>query len=170
MSNALDNVEIENFFKSPLTGKHSKFFGGVFLQDQLDDLVPQTGKFYVVNFLRTKDPVGEMGHWTLCWNVRDGSIIYIDSFGQPAPEAVNNFMKLARRKDGRRKEIIYSTTNLQNINSDYCGYFVLFIAKEMLRGKSLLSVLSRMDLLESKLNDYFVKRLIKDKYFKGLNK
>lgn len=162
---ALDNVQIEAMFTNPRNDRHIRGFGGVYLQDDLNGMTPEPKTFYIVNFLRNQDPVKEVGHWVAIYNMRDGYILYIDPFGQAPPESILAFMKRARRKDGRRKDTIYSTTDLQDYNSDYCGYYVVLIIKEMLKGRSLLSVMSDLSLLDTKLNEHFIKHLISSNYY-----
>jgi hypothetical protein len=162
---ALSNDDIDAFFTDPRFGTKIKAYGGCLLQTELEDMTPEPHKFYVINFLRQQDPADEIGHWVAVWNMRPSYILYVDPFGQPPPETILAFMKRARKTNGERKNVIFSTTDLQDLNSDFCGHFVLIIIKELMKGQSLLTILSDFDLLNTKLNDMLVKRLMRDRYF-----
>lgn len=58
---------------------------------------------------------------------------YIDSYGQPPPEEIVKFLKTKGRK------IVYSDQQLQKLDTDTCGEFVLAFVRHMtqyLTGKS----------------------------------
>jgi len=62
---------------------------------------------------------------------------YFDSFGLPPPTEIANFLKQKNRK------VIYTDQQIQNINSDTCGEFVvdwlLYMKKHILKPKLLKS-------------------------------
>ena len=92
-----------------------------------------------------------------------------DSYGAPAPEEILQFMRRARRKDGRKKKMIYSTFQIQDIDSTKCGYFCVYIAKMLLHGISLINILLNFDVgFKQYLNDAILDRAKKQVYSENL--
>ena len=70
--------------------------------------------YYIINL----DNKGGSGtHWTVM-KVLDDMIIYFDSFGIPMPQDV-------LQKFAKQREVIYNVSQVQDIDSDACGYYVL---------------------------------------------
>ena len=72
--------------------------------------------YYLIN-LHHSDSVGT--HWTCLFIPHSGPALYFDSFGMPPPEEV------------RVRPLIYSTTQLQDLKSIMCGYFVIDFVKNV---------------------------------------
>lgn len=73
---------------------------------------------YVVNMEDEKD--GNGTHWVFCKISEGKPAIYFDSFGVYPPEDVKKFLKPLK--------IMYNDRQIQNINSDMCGYYCSALA------------------------------------------
>jgi hypothetical protein len=92
-------------------------FGGVYAKDQLIKLYPMK-KLFIVNL----DDYNNIGtHWC-AFSTIDNNVCYYDSYGGPPPIDVDNYIK---RSTGKKKYEI-NTTQIQPLNSQYCGYFSVF--------------------------------------------
>ena len=69
--------------------------------------------YYIINL---DDVTGPGTHWT-CMRCIDDIVLYFDSFGLPPPKDIVKF--------GRKRKIIYSADQIQDIMSEACGYYVL---------------------------------------------
>ena len=82
---------------------------------------------YIIN-LENHNQKGS--HWTtLIMTKKD--CIYIDSFGQPPPQEVEDFLK----KKYKKESITYNTMMIQDMNSTYCGYFCIACLKSYQENK-----------------------------------
>jgi hypothetical protein len=70
--------------------------------------------FYIANLDRK---TGTGTHWTVFYCVNDIFLIYFDSFGFAPPTALYKFFG--------KKTIVYSTDQIQAIDSNACGYYCL---------------------------------------------
>ena len=101
LSNELTNKQIDELVK------HYKIknYHGCYIDDKLPNKL-QNG-YYIIN-------LNGHSHW--CCLMKDGKkYYYFDSYGFPASEEVEEQIG----------EYIYSTNQLQNMNSSSCGYFCL---------------------------------------------
>jgi len=103
----LSNEDMDRLFLTKYKNKKMVRYAGCFLQDELKDMVPQHGLFYIVNIDREPNKNGGT-HWVLIFNVHD-TIIYVDPFGLPPSEIITSFLKRAKHKDGKKKTIFYTT-------------------------------------------------------------
>jgi hypothetical protein len=110
----LSNFEIEDFLTN------DPLFGGSFSKDMLP--FPPQPKFYILNLDKSTGPGT---HWVLLYNVRPSHVIYFDSFGMPPPRIVNKYMN----QTGKR--IVINKVNLQNIKSNCCGWYCLYVATNL---------------------------------------
>lgn len=85
---------------------------GVFSKDKLPITKKDGG--YIIN-LQDSDK-GSGTHWTAFY-VEGSSRVYFDSFGVIPPLSVQRFL---------RNKYVYSTKHIQNIQSEICGYYVLY--------------------------------------------
>jgi hypothetical protein len=130
----LTNFDIIDHFKD------NTHFGGVFGRDNLPKTKNKT--FYIVNLNKSDEPGS---HWVLIFNN-----IYFDSFGVSPPEEIIRFMK---------KPIISSEYRIQAINSIMCGYFCIYVAEELLKGKKIYNILLEFDPLNFNLNNLIIKNI-----------
>jgi hypothetical protein len=100
--------------------KLDPFFKGVYLEDELNNVRAESG-FYIINFEKT-DQVSKVGHWVLCVHTNGGGSLYFDSFGCDAPVLIKNFIQKINVK------YAYNTKDLQDLNSDLCGFYCICCA------------------------------------------
>ena len=79
-------------------------------------------------------------HWVCCVpsNETKNTLWYFDSFGMSYPKE----FKARARKDGM--QVIYNSSQYQNINSVLCGYFCLFFLHQWSMGKNFYDILYTM--------------------------
>lgn len=91
---------------------------GVFSKDKLPITKKDGG--YIVNLQDSDDGPGT--HWTAFYierrrNASSTHSVYFDSFGVIPPLSVQRFL---------RNKYVFSTKHIQNIQSEICGYYVLY--------------------------------------------
>ena len=93
---------------------------GVFSKDQLPPILKEGG--YIINLQSAGDGPGT--HWTAFYvenssqSARaDKRRAYFDSFGVIPPLSVQRFL---------RRKYMFSEKHIQNIQSEICGYYVLY--------------------------------------------
>lgn len=144
---SLTNLQLDRFFLNRHTGLPIKSYGGCYTKDQLADMTPEPRKFYIVNL---DNSTGEGTHWTAVYNVNPYNILYFDPFGTAPPEDVLKFMrraKTAAKNSARhpRKKMFFSTSQIQDIDSSQCGWYVAFMMKMLLQGIPFLDILMEFD-------------------------
>ena len=99
--------------------KLSSFFKFKLNSASFKDELPKTpiAGNYIINLASSNQSEGT--HWTCLIIDQQYNIFYFDPFGDFPPEEVITFIHLFKNKYG------YNTTDIQNINSDYCGYFCI---------------------------------------------
>lgn len=117
----LSNVEILHYFRND-----KKFFGVI-----SKDEIPQIKRkgCYIINLRDSTDP--EMGHWIVLSDLNKDWCLYFDTFGQPPPTIIDKWMRKGK------KQCIYSTLRIQNINSILCGYYCVHVVNELLKDSSI---------------------------------
>ena len=133
MSGELTNWDINAYYKG------NKNYGGCLSKDQLT--MAPANKFYIVNMEDSHLPGS---HWVL---VYDGALLqtekhvsscfYFDSYGISPPPPIRDFMRRSK------KRLCYSDAQYQMINTSTCGVFCIYVANELLRGKTPLEVITR---------------------------
>ena len=106
---ALSNFDLEDLakkYKLPLVGVYSK--------DELPKKL-QVGSYYV-NMQDSTEGGGS--HWCLIKIFDRKNALYFDSFGQPLPLQVLDFLK-------HYKPVPYSNREIQDIDSSRCGLYVV---------------------------------------------
>ena len=111
------------------------------------------------------DDLGNQGtHWVCCFpsycftNSTQGSLNYFDSFGMPYPE------EYAKRAKKDNLQIIYNTSQYQELTSVLCGYYCLFVLhRAMVFNENYPNILKVFNENKQKYNENFIK-----KYFKNL--
>lgn len=117
-------------------------FGGCFLKNELPKRTDS--KYYIVNL--DSSTTGKGGtHWTLLVIKDSTHAMYFDPFGLPPPKEVIDFT-------GTR-EVIYSSNEMQNIESVLCGYFCIYVMNELFSHKTFYDTLYRV----SGNSDKFIK-------------
>ena len=106
---ALSNFDLEDLakkFKLPLVGVYSK--------DELPKKI-QVGSYYI-NLQDSTEGGGS--HWCLIKIFDKKNALWFDSFGQPLPLQVLDFLK-------HYKPVPYSNREIQDIDSSRCGLYVV---------------------------------------------
>lgn len=120
--------------------------------------------FYICNLDKK---TGSGTHWTAFYAI-DDYILYFDSFGLPPPKEIVKFCK--------KKTIIYNSQQIQDINSDACGYYcILFIKYFNDNIKNIKYIISKKTLgyylnkfikpfnnQKYKVNELILKKLLKN--------
>ena len=117
------------------------------------------------------DDLGNQGtHWVCCFpnltfansakpclaSKAQGSLNYFDSFGMPYPE------EYAKRAKKDNLQIIYNTSQYQELTSVLCGYYCLFVLhRAMVFNENYSDILKVFNENNQKYNENFIK-----KYFK----
>lgn len=99
--------------------KYGIMLNAVVFKDQLYDTFLTKGG-YVIN-LANSDSMGT--HWVSFWiddPKKNDAVVYFDSFGISPPIEVRNALKKIALK------ILVSDKQIQNINSGWCGVYVMF--------------------------------------------
>jgi hypothetical protein len=106
----LNNFQLEEILKK------EPGFRGVFSRDMLPKQIKKR-ECGIVNL----DTVGGKGtHWVCYFNIPTEKYVeYFDSFGLPPPEEVEKYLAASR------KPIIYSTSEVQNKDTELCGYYCI---------------------------------------------
>jgi len=90
----------------------------VLQKDMFRNIIPQIGA-YIINL--ESSTVGNGTHWTGLF-ITEKYAIYYDPYGLPIPTPLIKFIY----KSIFKLKIIYSTDQIQEMNSVFCGWFVLY--------------------------------------------
>ncbi len=107
---------------------HLTNFNGVFSKDELPSQLVH-GSF-IVNMSNDRDAKGNLNqgsHWIAMFVDNSFNPFYFDSFGFPPPIEISNYLRKSR------KQITYSTREIQDIKTDVCGYYCLAFCLYMTR-------------------------------------
>jgi len=108
----LSNIELEDY------AREQRFpIVGVFSKDELNDMRPQVGSYYIN--MQDSDK-GNGTHWVFFRILPHpfNKAIYFDSFGEFAPKDVDDFLH-------HYKPYARSDRQIQDLDSEECGYFCL---------------------------------------------
>lgn len=109
---------------------------GVFSKDKLPR-VRREGA-YIINLQDANDEDGNPlpgTHWTAFY-IEKGHAVYFDSFGVIAPQSVQDYLRPYR-------PWLFSEKHIQNIQSEICGYYVLYFIWFMHRHRHKIPNLDR---------------------------
>jgi hypothetical protein len=110
-----------------LAYKFSIPLNAVVSKDHLYDMEPDKGG-YIVNM--EDSDAGSGSHWVAIWfDNYNTTPLYFDSFGIDPPMAIIDFMKKWHSK------CIFSTKEIQNVNSGFCGQYCLYFLHQMAKNK-----------------------------------
>jgi hypothetical protein len=153
---------LSNFDIADMMGNDNRF-GGVLAKQYLNNHVnPTDKKVYILNLdLDSSDG----SHWVLVSTLNPKVNIYFDSFSLPPPQDIVEFLEKSRKMK------VMNNLQLQNIKSNYCGYFCVYIAKRLLKGDKYDDILTNphWNYIDTKKNDAFVKQVVM-KMVKSKNK
>lgn len=109
--------------------------------------------FGVIN-LQDSDE-GQGSHWVCYFNdPNEKYACYFDSFGIIADPTILKFLRKSK------KEILYSTTQLQSIASSACGYYCIYFILERLKGTSYYDIIYQLD--TNGRNEKFIQKFRKN--------
>lgn len=147
----LSNWDISRYYaKNP-------YFGGVISKDQLLDqeslLKYNDKRFWAIN-MEDSDKGGG-SHWTLLSFLNPDYGVYFDSFSTPPPKDVLTFMKKYRGRN------FMNEGEIQDIQSTSCGWYVIYVIDNLLKGRKYLDILEDFSYTDLKgynekvLKEYF---------------
>ena len=93
-------------------------------------------------------------HWTLLWTGMSGSSsFYFDSMGAPPPNGVLHLMNALSTASGHS----YNHDEVQELDSITCGYFCVFVARQLCAGKGVRATMARFSTTDFAKNEAMVK-------------
>ncbi len=124
--------------------KNENNFNSVFMSDTLPKHV-KPNENGIINLDVNANPGT---HWVAYYNDSNSKYIeYVDSFGMPPNKNTEKFLRTSN------KEIMYNTTDFQNLSSNACGYFAMYYIKERNKGRSVYDVLYSFALNDTESNE-----------------
>lgn len=131
--------------------EHNIKYGGAINRLALPTILKN--KFWVLNM---DDKNKDGTHWVLLWNCDSKRCYYMDPFGAPPPENVKDLI-LKTKKQG-----LYNDIDLQDLNSESCGWMCIYFASELAKKRQFLDILMDDFTMDPKLNEqllikYFTK-------------
>ena len=162
---SLSDTDIKRLLSTKGTNAPFKALEGVYLKDELNNLTPKNGKLYVINLASSTDKLNKDGsigtHWVLVCNLLKATIIYFDPFGLEPPAEVLSFMKRSHNPvTNRRKKMIYNTSQVQNVSSEDCGLFCVYVAKMLLQRHKFIDIIMNFDQFNTWRNDNLVRSIL----------
>ena len=121
-------------------------FGGVFSRDNVPQL---SNRFYIINL---DDLQGPGTHWVVVFNIGK-PCIYFDSFAVPPPKEV------IKRMLKTKKDLVRNTYRIQDLTSDNCGFFCIYVIDELQKNRQLIDILVDFEPLDYKKNDDFINEI-----------
>ena len=150
--NELSNFEIDGFFKD------NPWYGGCMSKD---DLRGTDRKFYVLNLGK---PRAGGTHWVLMSMLAPVGI-YFDNFAVHPPPVIETFMKRFRVKN------VMNTNIVQDIRTSSCGYFAIYVADQLCRGRFFTDIVDDFDgveLNEKRIQKWWNKYLKKSSLYRDI--
>jgi hypothetical protein len=137
---ALDNFQINDYFTT------AKDYLGTVSVDEIKAFDPKKQGYFIYNSATRLSPTGGV-HWNCCYNVHPKYCIWFDSFGAAPDQRALQWGK----KTGKIN--IYQTLQLQSLNSQACGYYCIYILKELNKGRSIVDIINQDFSLDTKSNE-----------------
>lgn len=124
-------------------------FKGCFMRDALPTL--KKNESIIIN-LDDSDNAGS--HWVALISIGK-KLQYFDSFGVYPPDEI---------KSKYKKKVMFSTMQVQDINSNRCGWYCLYFLNEISKGIDYFDLIYLYDIHnknknEKQLKNYFIKRI-----------
>ena len=140
---ALTNFDIANYMKN------ENRFKGTFYKDNLHKI--NENESIIVNLDNSTTGLGGT-HFTCLYNNGD-HYYYFDSFGVQPPKYV---IKMAGNK-----RIIWNDSQFQHINSDLCGFYCMYVLKELYINRSFYDIIYSMNLNNQLKNEKMIRNYFK---------
>lgn len=113
---------------------YNRDYYGTISKDELPTPRQFGNKFAVIN-MQDHDE-GDGTHWVMLYNCSPSEVIYFDSEGQVPPKSIEKFM------DRTKKRKVKNPYRIQELNTDTCGYYCIFVADLLQEGVPYGHVLS----------------------------
>ena len=133
-------------------------------KDFYSKIKPQLGN-YIFN-LQSYSAINQGTHWC-CFIIRKNVAIYYDAFGMSPPIEVVTFIK----RYNKNIKIIYSSDDIQHMDSILCGYFCLFfiyffnvIHKNSKNYRKIINLHNNIFSKEERQNDEILQRLFSNMF------
>ena len=130
--------------------QHIHSFKGCF---SILELPPIKSKMSLVVNLQS-DGKYKYGHWVGLIFPSKKKCFYFDSFGEPPPSEILEYLQRTFSK------LIFNPFPIQSILSEKCGYFTIAFIKEVSNRSEYDKFLSRFEFKHLMKNDKIVKRLL----------
>lgn len=99
----------------------------------------------------TRDTGGQ--HWVAVHNSpKREHVTYWDSFGQAIDPRLLKYLKTSGKK------VVRNTSQIQNINADSCGYWAVWVLRELESGKAIGEILSQIDGQDQEENEAMLRQ------------
>lgn len=133
--------------------KDLKEFRMVTMKDKLPSVINKN-EATIVNL---DNDSGPGTHWVLIYNSDKDlkNVYYFDSYGVSPPKEIEKYLRTSRKK------IAYNSSQLQNIVSTMCGYFDVYVAKELSKGRQFYDILYDLSQIDQSKNDKFLQHYFK---------
>lgn len=127
-------------------------FRGVFSKDMLPKIINKNESI-VINL---EDYfAGDGTHWVGVYNYPDSNVVeYFDSFGLYPPDDILAYMKTSQKTD-----CIYNSSEIQDLDSIMCGYYVCYYLKQRYHGGSPIDILLQFDQSPTTRNEKLIKNI-----------
>lgn len=137
----LSNIQIDKLFSS------NPLYLGCYAKDELLHL-PIQNKFAIINNNNASEPDTGTGHWTLVYNCDPKLGILFDSMGAFPSDTIVKWIKRSNKK------LVYSNQQVQELyGSESCGWFCMYVALQLLHGRSYADIMQHDFTKNLKLNE-----------------
>jgi hypothetical protein len=132
--------------------KNISNFRGVFSKDMLPKFINKN-ESVVINLENYF--AGNGTHWVGVYNSPNSDVIeYFDSFGLYPPDTILTYMKTSN-KDG----CIYNSSEIQDMESIMCGYYVCYYLKQRYLGVCPIDILLQFDQTPTVKNEKLIRNI-----------
>lgn len=143
----MTNVGIEKVMKRHKVTN----FRGVYSKDMLPKRM-RADECCIINLEDYFD--GEGTHWVCVYNdPSSNDVEYFDSFGLTPPDCVKNYMTIGD------KGIVYNSSDIQNLDSQMCGYYCCYYIIERYAGRQPIDVLCDFDQEPTMSNEQLIRKV-----------
>lgn len=152
---ALDNFHINRLFQEAL-GLTSPCYTPCLTKDRLDTL-PAMKTSMIINSAdenNIKELDGK-AHWCLLY-VNDLYVILFDSYGSlPNQNTINYARRVAKKY---KLMIVYNNSQYQELGSDACGYYCLYVLLHLLNGENYDDILKNFNDKQVRKNEKYLQQ------------
>ena len=148
----LSSGEIEKI----LPNKVLKRFKGIFMSDE----IPKRDiGYYIFNLDNSKgdysgsDKTSIGNHW-VALNVEKEKSQYFDPYGESPLDSIMKWLKRGRPK----YPIWYNTSQIQDISSNKCGWYVIDFLTDLSKGVSFYDAIHKYDIHNTKTNEKIIEK------------